>query len=387
VFADHLTGSFKNLVLDDANDDANVPAADSEGGSSTTTDAQGNFTLNEPDYAYQIVSIGGTDLLTKEPAMQMLAPAGAQNISPFTTLVAMTPEGADRDAVIANIESLGINYDEDLSKSITPAAAVAVHSIQTAVTSVTDALTKDPTTGAQTQTTTTVNKVQNAVLKAVAKEFTTPKTVEELTDSDKLSTSLETATADAITELGNDATITTITITAAASTAMSSAIKSATKAVADTIIAASGKGSSSADKKAESEIVTPAVITLTQIQTSTAATSATDSGGITVTAPSNETPTIAGSSSPLVATKDASFTFKPTARDANAGDTLTFSYTGTLPPGLTFNSGTGAISGTPTSSGSFPNIVITVSDGLASASTTIVITVNVPTTGGSGAGQ
>jgi len=66
---------------------------------------------------YVLVSLGGVDTISGEPALPMLAPAGAKNITPLTTLVALTP-AADRDALIADLNTLageGNSYDSDPS--------------------------------------------------------------------------------------------------------------------------------------------------------------------------------------------------------------------------------------------------------------------------------
>lgn len=74
------------------------------------------------------------------------------------------------------------------------------------------------------------------------------------------------------------------------------------------------------------------------------------------------------------------YNFQPTASDPNSG-TLTFSVTG-MPSWATFNTMTGALSGTPSSSqtGVYPNIVISASNGTASASLApFSLTVSAPT--------
>lgn len=86
---------------------------------------------------------------------------------------------------------------------------------------------------------------------------------------------------------------------------------------------------------------------------------------ITVTAPPNTPPAISGTPTPSVVAGTA-YQFKPTATDAN-GDPLTFAIAG-LPAWATFNTGTGVLSGTPggSATGTYSNIVISVSDGKAS---------------------
>jgi hypothetical protein len=94
----------------------------------------------------------------------------------------------------------------------------------------------------------------------------------------------------------------------------------------------------------------------------------------------NRAPVISGAPMTTVAAGQA-YVFVPTASDAD-GDALTFSIAG-LPAWAAFNSANGQLSGTPPSSttGTFANIVIRVSDGKASASLpAFAITVTAPTT-------
>jgi len=81
----------------------------------------------------------------------------------------------------------------------------------------------------------------------------------------------------------------------------------------------------------------------------------------------NQPPTISGSPATSV-TVGSSYSFTPAASDAD-GDALTFSVSN-LPAWAGFNSGTGAMAGTPTDAdaGTYSNIVISVSDGTDSAS-------------------
>ena len=89
---------------------------------------------------------------------------------------------------------------------------------------------------------------------------------------------------------------------------------------------------------------------------------------ITVTAPTtNHPPTISGTPS-TTATQGTAYSFQATAADAD-GDPLTFSIAN-RPTWATFNVGSGVLQGTPGASNvrTFSNIVISVSDGKASAS-------------------
>lgn len=101
---------------------------------------------------------------------------------------------------------------------------------------------------------------------------------------------------------------------------------------------------------------------------------------ITVTVPNvNSPPAISGTPS-TAAVVGSAYSFTPTASDAD-GDPLTFSITG-RPAWATFNTQTGRLNGTPTSAGTFSNIVIRVSDGQATTSLpafSIVVTSPAPT--------
>jgi hypothetical protein len=84
-------------------------------------------------------------------------------------------------------------------------------------------------------------------------------------------------------------------------------------------------------------------------------------------APSNRAPTISGNPNTSVLMGEQ-YSFTPSASDAD-NDPLTFSVQGE-PSWLTINSGSGALTGTPTLAdvGSYSGIVVSVSDGSASAS-------------------
>jgi hypothetical protein len=87
---------------------------------------------------------------------------------------------------------------------------------------------------------------------------------------------------------------------------------------------------------------------------------------IQVTAAPNAAPTISGTPAASVVA-GSSYSFTPTAGDTD-GDTLAFSVSG-KPGWATFSTATGKLSGTPTTAdaGTYLNIVISVSDGEASA--------------------
>src|SRR5690606_15305949 len=86
--------------------------------------------------------------------------------------------------------------------------------------------------------------------------------------------------------------------------------------------------------------------------------------------------------------EDSAYSFIPTASDVDVGDTLTFSIAN-KPSWASFNTSTGALTGTPTNDdvGTNSGIVISVSDGIASAdltsfSITVANTNDAPTISG-----
>jgi len=88
---------------------------------------------------------------------------------------------------------------------------------------------------------------------------------------------------------------------------------------------------------------------------------------VTTTAPVNTAPVLSGTPATSVLA-GSTYGFQPTASDAN-GDALTFTISG-QPSWASFSTTTGRLTGTPTSAqvGSYGAIVITVSDGQATAS-------------------
>ncbi|HEY5512766.1 MAG TPA: hypothetical protein VIK40_03895, partial [Geomonas sp.] len=120
IFADRLNSGTRS-VMD--GDEVNA-----------TTKATGIYDIGVPsNYGdYLLVSQGGTDTITGKAAMQMMAPPGAANVTPLTTMVALVP--ADQQlAVKALIQASGISFDADISTNATPAALFLAKSIETAI--------------------------------------------------------------------------------------------------------------------------------------------------------------------------------------------------------------------------------------------------------------
>ncbi|BCR03542.1 hypothetical protein DESUT3_06110 [Desulfuromonas versatilis] len=98
VFAD-LNG---NLVAD-----GDEPSAE--------TDADGGFELTVRNQSRRLVSRGGYDTLRGRAAYEVLAPGGAANITPLTTLVALADHPDELKARLALLLP-GEDYDTDLSQ-------------------------------------------------------------------------------------------------------------------------------------------------------------------------------------------------------------------------------------------------------------------------------
>lgn len=115
-------------------------------------------------------------------------------------------------------------------------------------------------------------------------------------------------------------------------------------------------------------LVALAVLALTACsgEDNAASTTPTAATAQTPTPSVNVAPTIAGSA-PASVTAGQSYSFTPAANDAN-GNTLSFTVQN-RPAWASFNTATGALTGTPSTAqvGSYGNIIITVSDGVASA--------------------
>ena len=100
---------------------------------------------------------------------------------------------------------------------------------------------------------------------------------------------------------------------------------------------------------------------------------------VSAAAPTNQAPTISGTPATTV-TAGQAYNFQPTASDPD-GNTLTFSVQN-RPAWATFTATTGRLTGTPTAAGTFSNILVSVSDGQATASLTafsIAVTAAAPT--------
>jgi hypothetical protein len=183
VFADSLASGTR-FVLDG-------------GEVSATTDASGRYVLpTMPGYDYVMVSTGGIDTITGQPAIMLLAPAGSANITPLTTLVALDTN----QAVRAKIEALqgGLRYDTNVSANSSTAVLALIKSVETAVQSLSTAIS---TKSGDTLTAAQINGIQALTLQQIALAFGS--TSENLAIPSKLTAVLTTALGNALTAIGN----------------------------------------------------------------------------------------------------------------------------------------------------------------------------------------
>jgi len=388
VFADRIpAGQVRGNGIVDADEKAY----------STTTDSSGNWKLTAvPTYDYEIVSLGGTDTITSQPAITMRAEGGkagqtvtAQSVTPLTTLVQLTPE-ADRTALKATIQALGVSYNAKIDEGITPAAAALVKAVTTTASMVVEVLNtaaggNDSTRLLSTQA---VKSVQTEVLAALATNLV-GKTAAQLDTGTEIAAITQAATTSAVTAMAADSTKAggvTLTLNNAAISQVAQSVATSTTTVVDAIAGAPGVSlaNTAASIKPEAQIVTQNVSAAIETQTSaSAAQQALQNVTVTVTPPANTAPTITGAAS-ASGTVGVAFTYTPTVADAES-DLLTLSISGSkaIPPGLTFNPLTGAITGIPTASGT-GTYSITVSDGRQTASLSVTLTFT-RTTGATGA--
>jgi Putative Ig domain len=88
---------------------------------------------------------------------------------------------------------------------------------------------------------------------------------------------------------------------------------------------------------------------------------------------------------PPTGTVGTAYSFTPTASNGSGG--YMFSETGALPPGLSFSSSTGALSGTPTRAGTFAGLAITATDSVGGSATLAANPFTITINGGGGGGS
>jgi len=273
VFADNLAGG--NRMVQDASELFAV------------TDVNGSFQLpTKPAYSHVLVSAGGIDILTNQPAIRMIAPAGSANVTPLTTLVALDTTGT----VQAKIEAIlpaGARFDTDLSSICSPAAILLVKAVETAVQAVSTAIgtdASDKISPAQ------LAAIQAEVAASIAAEIAKPDmTALRLGTPNTIASTTSMAVSSALANIAAAPGNANIAITPAAAAA-------AEQAVFDSIITTSialvgsanltKPASTSAVSGGEAALVTPTVATaIVAATTSATATIAADPGLVTAATP------------------------------------------------------------------------------------------------------
>jgi len=361
VFADHASGPEANFEMEIA-----------EGATASTTADDGTFTLPViPSYNYVVVSFGGTDKITGQPAMSMLAPPGVNTISPLTTMVAMDP------GMAAVIQTLGVDYRQDISRQVTPAAALLVHSIQAAVTTLTKTLSSGANASALTSD--QITGIQRAALSSIAAGIKN-QTAAQVTSPTTLTATLQTAMKNALDAIVANPQNSNIIIGNTQTTANTIVTSGMINTVATSVDATGTFSTAASAAKPEDQLISPAAATAINTSCQTAATTA--AGGVTVT-PKPNVPAISISGTPATQVLvGATYIFKPTVTSENS---VTFSIVN-KPAWLKFSVGDGGLEGQPTAAnvGTTFGIVISVSDGLSTKSLpAFSITVS-PVTGAAG---
>jgi hypothetical protein len=169
-----------------------------------TTDGNGNFTLpSVPSYKYVLVSKGGTDTLTGQPAIQMLAQSGSANITILTTLMTLAGDTSTASNLAATLQALQPSkapLDFDVSATATPAMLLLVKSVETAVQSLTAAVNANAEASIPVNTITDqqIADIQFQVLQQIAVGFAN---ATGLGTPAGLKSALTTALASSITEI------------------------------------------------------------------------------------------------------------------------------------------------------------------------------------------
>jgi hypothetical protein len=370
LFADHASGTEANYTVD-ADEAATAAMIDESGALLFST---------PPPYAYVAVAQFGENTLTGRPAMQLLAPSGARNVSPLTTLAALNPNAKTA------IESLGVAYDTNLSTTATPAALLLSYSAETIVGAVTDGL--NP--GGDTLLASDVNVIQRTLMNEIANKVQ-GQSASQLADIAALTATLETALTDALASIGSNTSIAAITLNAPAADLSASIVGPIVSAVAHAIGDSAGSAAVTATAAAaQGAIISPSEVAVLNAQTDAAAAAVAARSTVTAKPAVNPPPIITGTP-PTTATVGVRYYFKPTVIDTDHDADLYLFVIKNKPRWAKFNVLTGALYGTPKTRdiGTTKNIVITVYDvldGFQHASLPRFNITVVPPTGSTGGG-
>ena len=254
----------------------------------------GDYILpSTPSYNYILVSKGGTDKLTNQAAIQLLAPAGSANITPLTTLVALDTTGTVK-AKLQALMPAGASYDADISVTASRAVLLVAKSVETMVQSLTDAIVTKAGSGNISANQLAV--IQAQTIQAIATQFANPAvTAGTMAAPATLSASLQAAATTAVTSI--NAANSNINIPSATATAIASSSVTATAAA----LSVGATATTTAISGGETAVMTASVAQ--QFVTAVTPQSATASATIAAAAtPTNYTPPVVPVSTPGVDT-------------------------------------------------------------------------------------
>ena len=206
----------------------------------TTTDDNGNYKLpSVPNYTYVLVSKGGTDTLTGQDAIQLIAQPGAVNITVLTTLLTLDPTCTTKlSEKLQAMQPSKAPLDFDVSTASTPAMLLLIKSVETAVQSITAAVKSNAAATGRTISDQQIADIQFRALQQIASGFST--TTQPLASPAGLRNALETAITSGINLINSDALTPpntgniSIAVTAAASIA-DNAVTAATTILGTTL--------------------------------------------------------------------------------------------------------------------------------------------------------
>jgi Bacterial Ig-like domain len=334
VFADKIVANGRgDMVMDST-----------ESQYTTVTDSSGHFTLSAtPPYDYMIVSRGGTDTLSGKPAGMMLAPAGAQNVSALTTMVALDP------TLKTKMESLmgGTRYDADITLSVSPAALMLAKTIETSV----QALTESLNPGGNTISSGQVNDIQLTTLSNLASQISSLNAT-ELSSPASLQTMVTTAVTATATAI--DSRYTNINIGSAATLASNIAatvptIATAISGSATASLSSTGTSSEAAQLPTADQNALSAAVNVSVSQSSATVSVAPPTTTPDITAPTVTATTPASGTTGFSPNGSISADFSETL-DLSTVTLANFSVTGATGGAVTWNSTSNSV----TFSGNLP---------------------------------
>ncbi len=200
VWADALSAGTQFII--------DTGTSPNESATETTTSSAGGYTIPvTPGYKYAILSQGGTDSITGEKATTLIAPGGAQCVSPLTTLAELDtndPNGqleANLNALLPAGETFGA--DITATGALTPASMVFLTSITTAVTAFDVAIQDAATKSNATLTPQQLDDINLTLYSQMAGQFSTLP-AGSLSNTATLAASLQTALTAAISTIATN---------------------------------------------------------------------------------------------------------------------------------------------------------------------------------------